>query len=259
MALTREELQRWGYEPHEVQAMLGYQQPAQQPTPQPVSQPSYSAQPVGQPVQSNAPGLGGFQLPQLSQYDAQFGAAQRAIQEQIAGLASEQELQTRRVNEDYETRRREMDQDRQRALEELEARMAGQGILRSGINVEQQGRLGQRFTEASGNLGTQRARSVEDIVRAITGRRQELQREHEQVGLERARANAQAAIEAALERARQQAQQEMINQMQPQPTPTGQYTPGMYPGQGGQGGVLQPVIAWGPELQQIQKNMWYTY
>ncbi len=190
------------------------------------TQPGFSAQPVGTPqLAMDAVGRRLQNLNQMPGYDPAFAAAETSLSRREAGIASEEELARRRMQEDYQLQESEAERARKRVQEELEARMAQQGILRSGINVGEQAEVGEEHQRFIGQLGQRRARGLEDLGRDVTRQREAIQQERAQLQMERARQQAQQQLEQLLQQIQNQQQQVLAGQM-PQRSPSGQYQPG---------------------------------
>lgn len=164
----------------------------------------------------------------------------RSVNERLAGLTSQEELGRRRIAEDYSTGMRQAGEGHEQNIKGLQERLANQGILRSGINVGEQGRLGTEYQKQQEALGQGQSRGIEDLVRGLTAQRQSLESERRLSESDRAREEAtfrdtlarEEAETEANERFKQQQnadmealKQKILDLSQPKPTPTGQLVP----------------------------------
>lgn len=172
-----------------------------------------------------------------SGYDPAYESGMLGIQRQQAQLNSDQELATRRQNEQYNQATGDLGTAKDRALQMLQSRMADQGILRSGANVSEQERVGGDFANQQSHLAQANARSLEDVLRNVTGQRNDLLGQQQQLAMQHAQTVADQQMQSAQQAAQLQAQQEfnaamqalqqrIISAQQPQKSATGHYTPG---------------------------------
>lgn len=172
--------------------------------------------------------------------DPNYEETLRRVNEGLAGLTSQEEQGKRRLDEDYASSMRQAGESHEQNIKALQERLANQGILRSGINVGEQGRYGQEYQKVQEGLGQAKSRGTEDMVRELTAQRQNLETERRLAESNRARSEAEfrdtlAREEAeteANERFKQQQAQELetlknkvLELSQPKPTPTGQLVP----------------------------------
>jgi hypothetical protein len=130
-------------------------------------------------------------------FDAQYEQQLRAIQDQQAGLASQEGVDTSRVQNDFGLQAQQLAQQREQAQRALYGKMAGQGILRSSINVDQQRNLGNQYLQDYSGMQTNRTRTLEDIARDYVNRRYGLNQQAEQAGYQRTQRAEQQALESA--------------------------------------------------------------
>lgn len=192
--------------------------------------------------------LGQGTAPQGFQFSPDFANRFTGYDEQFAQLDSDQEFGRRGIEDEYSNFGQRLQKQQGVDLDQLQTRMADQGILRSGINVGEQGKINENFTNAMNQLASSKGRDVEGLVRDFAGRRSGLQGQL----MSDIRGQAQSELEKALEKARleseakaaKQAQEENARQLaemraqieaqnaaraaQPVMSPTGQYgaTPG---------------------------------
>lgn len=175
------------------------------------TQASTPAQSAGAP--SPSPGLGstGFELPTLPDrnpldvgglpsfrdpnFDPAFAKAERGLRQALAGLQSQEEFGERRIGEQFGEFSTDLERQHEDIRESIRERMASQGLLRSGIFVGEQGEAEEEFQHRLGRLTDEKARALEDLSRAILGRRQGILGELETLEEERARQVAQRELE----------------------------------------------------------------
>lgn len=188
--------------------------------------------PNTRPQQQPSNSVGQKQPPFSFSFSPLYEAAMRRIQGGLAGLSSSEELAKRRVEEQASEQARGLDKQRGQFLESNMENMADRGLVRSGINLGQQAKIGEQYQGAMGQLGTEKARSLEEIAQQIAAQRQqfedqtqalEFDRAREEMDIRRREAESQAQTTAAQQQAREIRRQ--IDSMMPKPTPTGQYTP----------------------------------
>lgn len=123
----------------------------------------------------------------------------------------------------------QLGESRDQTLKGLQQKFADQGILRSGINVEQQGKVGQDYTRGIDELARSisgRSLERENQFKSAQNRFQERLSELQQQRAERqAEQDAEQARQQAEIQARQQAEEAAKKAAQPQPTPTGRLIP----------------------------------
>lgn len=187
--------------------------------------------PSTRPQQQQPSTSAGQQPPFSFSFSPLYEAAMRRIQGGLAGLSSSEELAKRRVEEQTAEQARGLDKQRDQFLESNMENMADRGLVRSGINLGQQAKIGEQYQGAMGQLGTEKARSLEEIAQQIAAQRQqfedqtqslEFDRAREEMDIRRREAESQAQTTAAQQQAREIRRQ--IDSMMPKPTPTGQYT-----------------------------------
>jgi len=170
-------------------------------------------------------------------YDAQYEATKNQINAGLAGLKSSSDLSTQRTNEDYTTNVGTAGKNQTQNLSNLQNKLANQGIGYSGINVSEQGRLGEQYQTQLGNLAQNKQRSLEDIQRNLVAKQGDYQNQLSQAEIARSgradeAAKAQAADEAQALAAKTTADlnrqwmsdlsNRITGMVQPAATPTGQ-------------------------------------
>lgn len=162
-------------------------------------------------------------------YDAIYAATQRRLAEQEAGISSNIDFQNQRLNEDTSLQQSQYGKQLTKSLEQLQARMADQGLTYSGINVGQQGQLGTAYQDSLDTLFRNRARSMEDITRQATTQREQIRTAKEQAEFDRAQRIQDIELQRARDQANTQSQQDFFQQLTQQlqdnlkPEQTGQY------------------------------------
>lgn len=164
----------------------------------------------------------------------------RSVNERLAGLTSQEEHGRRRFDEDYSTNMTKLGEGHEKGITSLQERLANQGILRSGINVGEQARMGGEYQKAQGELGTQKARGIEDMVRELTGQRQGIETERRLAEADRGREEVDFRDTLAREESQREADEafrvkqaeelealrtKITELSQPKPAPTGQLIP----------------------------------
>jgi hypothetical protein len=170
-------------------------------------------------------------------FDPQYEATKNQINAGLAGLSSSKDLQTQRAGEDYNTAVDTAGKTNTQNLSSLQNRLANQGIGYSGINVSEQGRIGEGYQTQLGQLAQGKQRTLEDIQRDFTDKQTGFQNQLTQAEIDRgtretARQTQVAADEAAANSAKTtaDANRQWLNNLtttitslvQPQATPTGQ-------------------------------------
>lgn len=219
-----------------------------------------STQPIARQPLTNP---GGQQMPAQAPahlpFNPIFEQNMQAIRRRLAGLGSEEELGKRRINEQFNTAEGDMNDRFKQFGEQLNDKMASQGIFRSGITVGEHGKLGQEQTRGMRDLATGRRNSLEDMVRGYLQQRQGYEEEIQGLQMEQHRQAADAARQQSMEEARMRAEQQQAEELtaeiqrltqalQPVGSPTGQYRPPQPQQQ-------QQQSPWSP-LQQATWRKW---
>lgn len=156
-------------------------------------------------------------------FNPAYAARMRQLQQQRAGLNSQMELGERRLGENYAFNMDALQRALDRNLEGNEQNMADQGILRSGINVRQQGRIGEDHQRGVSELAMQVARQREDMQRAYASSEQDIFNQIEQLEFQRAQEEAQQRREEEMRNAEMEAMQKALENMQPVMDSAGRY------------------------------------
>ncbi len=179
-------------------------------------------------------------MAQQSAFDPVYESTVNTINKNLAGLQSSRDLGIQRTTEDYDKQVGETGKSNERTLNALQEKLANQGIRHSGINVAEQGKVGEQYQTQLASLAQNKQRSLEDIARDFTTRQagyqdQLAQAEASKAEKETERQKQIAADEAQATSAKTMADQQrqwmadlqaqILQQVQPQPTPTGQMKP----------------------------------
>lgn len=237
MALSRDALQRalTQYKTQPVASGTGSYRTTSNPryTTQPVNSDSrLRTQPVGGGTPYAPPGTNPQTSPvnttkpnyeNVDQFDFNRGYEDTidGLQRQRADLEQQRDLNKQRLNEDYGRQFRDVRQAQTDTLDLDAEKMAGQGILRSGIAVKSAGDIGARYGNELDSLQRQLSGQIEQVegsfaqqqrqIQEQIGRAQEqLTRQQQQLEEQRARqaAAAQAAQRAAQANADRAAQKQ---------------------------------------------------
>lgn len=169
-------------------------------------------------------------------FDPTYENTKNTINAGLAGLQSSKDQQTGRLNQDFDTNAGLAARSKELQMNQLQERLANQGILRSGANVEQTGILGENYQNQINSMTTNRARGLEDIARDTATKQTDFQNRLNQNEIDRAdretsrelnTAQTQAQAEANKSYADQQRQwldemqSKIVQQSQPVVTPTG--------------------------------------
>lgn len=169
-------------------------------------------------------------------FDPTYENTKNQINTGIAGLQSNKDQQTGRINQDFDINAQQAARQKELQMNQLQERLANHGILRSGANVEQTGLLGENYQNQINTMTQNKARSLEDIARETATKQTDYQNRLNQNEIDRAdrettrelsMAQTQSQAEANKAYADQQRawmdemQQKIIQQSQPVVTPTG--------------------------------------
>ena len=108
-------------------------------------------------------------------FDPQYNETINQIEEQRAGLRSEEEVARRRMAEDRQLAEREASRLRDDSLEANIESMADRGLVHSGINIEAQQHIGEDYLRYTDEIQRAAARGEEDLARWLTQQRNRLQ------------------------------------------------------------------------------------
>lgn len=180
-----------------------------------------------------------YQAPSGWDYDPHYEATTNTLLGNIANLRSQSEGARTQLNEDYTKQNDEAAKANTRALDALYEKMAGQGLLRSGITVGENTRQQENYQGVVDNLAQAKSRGLSAIDTNIANQVNEWQgklsqaqadRASHQAEIERQRAADEASAKAVKDAADLQRQwmtdlqNKLISAVQPQPQPTGQIT-----------------------------------
>lgn len=167
---------------------------------------------------SGVPGQTGW-----DSFNPQYAAAMRDIARQRAGMLDMQNRSTTRLNEDFSLGLENLGRNREQAVGTLQDNLASNGILRSGINLEQQGRINEGFLRDVNNTTQTRTRALEDLMVELTAANQNLFAREEQLNFQRAEADTETKLKQAAEEAQISSQNQALAQAQPVYSPDGTY------------------------------------
>lgn len=171
--------------------------------------------------------------------DPQYDATVRGIQQRIAGLGSDVDLQESRLRSDAQRQAQGLADTRDKTMQSLQEKLANQGILRSSINTEESGNVLNAYMKDYETLGQNEYRSLEDMARStlekVQGYNDQLsQAQADRAVRETARQQEEARQQAEAAAQKQQADQmrdtltslrdQLLKQLTPQTTPTGALT-----------------------------------
>lgn len=170
-------------------------------------------------------------------HDPIYEQAQNSINQGLARITAGRNTSLQRLTEDFDINKRQAGQQNERNLDALQNKLSNQGINWSGINIQEQGKLGQNFQDTIAALTQGKKRGEEDIATDFAERQAgyedmraqaEIGRSERQTAREEERAAAEAQALAAKAQADQQRQwmadlsARLTSLSQPQPQPTGQ-------------------------------------
>lgn len=191
---------------------------------------------IMQQIMSSLPGLSGFNAP--------YEDLMNQLQTQMGGLDITQGRETERLDNMYNVILQRLQENLGQSLEQNNYSMADQGILQSGINVREQGRINENFAQQGADIQGQHAADLEGLLQQISSARNELQQQQQWAEIQRAQQEQQAQQQQAMIAAQAASaiySQQLMGQ-QPTPNSTGQYVSpttqgtGPMPGSAGTGG-----------------------
>lgn len=219
--------------------------------PQATSGPLFRTAPVGRPTTGPTPPAAPPAMPLPNQtpenipwgqlpFDQYYEANIRRLQGEEAGLGSEEEIARRRLQESFSQGQEGLGMGRAESLKQLAQSLADRGLIHSGINIGEQGEIGQDFLRGTSELEGGRARGLEDLIREMTQRRQGITGEKTALDEQRARDAAAMRLEEARKQAASQAAQQFAAQFTT--SPTGQIVPAQSPVAGPSGPPIPSSI-----------------
>jgi hypothetical protein len=216
----------------------GFGRPGRMPPPTLGGNTSNSPRPV--PNRFDRSGRTPPEAPFALPFDPAYAEKMREIASRRAGLESGFGLNQFRLGEDFRGVQSELGRGREEAIKALTQRMADQGMLYSGMNIGEQGKIGEGYQRAMGDITQQQTRGSEDLSRDFMGGMQGLRSEEETAGYNRIRDLIPGMLDKAYGEAENQAMQQWLQQYGGTPpvsfSPTGQV----------QAGMPRPVIPPGP-------------
>lgn len=146
-------------------------------------------------------------------YDAEYEAEMDSLRELLAQITSGANLQKTRANTSFLKNKNRLGSQRDELMEQLEAQMADQGILRSGININEQSKLGKRYQDEIGDLTQETQQTLEDVSRAFLGGKQQILSGQRQADTARMRRYAGKKLESDRAIAERIANQNLVKQL----------------------------------------------
>lgn len=180
--------------------------------------------------------------PSQFQFNPEFEALRDSIARNQAQVQSSGQSAIQRLQAALQAGTRDVNQNRDQAMGRSLENLAGQGIVKSGITLDTQNKIGQQYADQIAQMSRDNAWGAEDIQSQVAQQLQQLNQQLAGVNNDQARWQS----EMQLERDRMAAENEAAAQrakleMQPQPNPTGQYQlPGSTPGNPVPGGAPAP-------------------
>lgn len=166
---------------------------------------------------------------QAQGYDPEFDRGIRDIQFELENVENNNRYADQQDEQEFTRDKYALDRSRDQSLEDLTTTMADRGILRSGINVAQQGKIGEQYVQNTDALSRRLAGNKEGRARNKLETQSRAQRQIEDLEVNRTRAQAERERIRAQEEAERVAQQKMLQDQQaalmPRWTPTGQFLP----------------------------------
>lgn len=187
-----------------------------------------------------------YQAPAGWAHDPAYENITNTINRNVANLSAQNTQAVNRIKEDYGVNVDRAAKANSQNLEALQNKLASQGIGFSGINVKEQGRLGENYQQALGDLLKGSTRAQENVALETSQRASDWQGLLGQAQVERAGRQSQREQEAAAQEAQAKAAKDAADQQriwmeqltqkltslaQPTPTPTGQLKPPPQPQQ----------------------------
>lgn len=157
-------------------------------------------------------------------FNAGYEDMYRELDQRKLNAQSQSDLALQRLQQQVQLGQRDMEVESGRAQKQVLDRMAAQGILRSGITAQEQGRIGEDYSSRLNSMNQNAATSGDDIRRALQDILSGIEQNRGQLRAEQARAQAEEQRQAAIANAQAQAAYEAAQAAQPQSTPTGQYS-----------------------------------
>lgn len=171
-------------------------------------------------------------------YDDEYESGTQTGVQQLTGLAGQLDLANAQDETERLRRTSQLDTQRGRTLEQLQARLADQGILRGGANIAKQSEIGEDYQRSSDDLSNTFRRYREGREQEFLGQQGEFQNQYSKLirgragrlsERERQRIERESQLKAEQERVRQETarlQQEQVQREQaltpPPMEPTGQ-------------------------------------
>ncbi len=146
-------------------------------------------------------------------FDSQYESEFNSLQSQLAQLTADTGIATNRTNQDFLINKNRLTDQRGDILKSLEQKFADNGILRSGINIAKQAKVGQDYTQDVGDLTQGLARRTEDINRDQTAGTNTILSAQRAAKAASTRRGTDAALAAAEASARRKANENLTKQL----------------------------------------------
>ena len=171
---------------------------------------------------------GGLTRPQPIEPNMGFNAGYedmyRELDQRKLNAQSQSDLALQRLQQQVALGQRDMETESGRAQKQVLDRMSAQGILRSGITAQEQGRIGEDYASRLNSMNQNAATSGDDIRRALQDILSGIEQNRGQLKADQARAQAEEQRQAAIANAQAQAAYEAAMAAQPKASATGQYS-----------------------------------
>lgn len=146
-------------------------------------------------------------------FDPQYEAEFNSLQGQLAQLTSDSGVAESRTNQDFLLSKNRLTDQRSDILSSLEQKFADNGILRSGINIAKQSKVGEDYTQDVGDLTQGLSRRLEDINRDKTTGTNTILSAQRSAKAASSRRGTEAALAAAEAAARRKANETLTRQL----------------------------------------------
>lgn len=170
---------------------------------------------------------GGASNPATLGYSSQFSPLLQALDRQQAMLAQQGQQQINDIEVGTQRDLSQAERLQETARRRLQERMADQGILRSGANINAQADLGMEYQQLLDQINTGRATGLRDVNINSQNAMADIAFQRESMAGQIANEQAQQAREDAQRRAQAEAAAEEVRRRteaaQPRPSATGQY------------------------------------
>lgn len=215
-----------------------------------------------------------FDTPHAKAFNPVYAEAIRRANERLTKGKSEFDMSNQRLAEDWSQAKEGAGRWRDDTLKDWKYSTADQGIVHSGINIGQQGEIGQDYLRTMDDINQGKARGMEDLNRnwaeyqdQVNAQKREAEAQDQMYQNQIAREQAMAQAQAEASRQQQEAWQQQIDAMKPKPDATGRIrpvAPGSRPGEpadlGGSTGGNRPAAPSvnGPSMNAIANKLGFS-